>query len=376
MKKLIPGLEKEEEYIYMFLNCCKRNINKSEIDIEENSSSQLEENTLIDLLKRSFRIRKCGGIPKYIKMLAERCSTISLKYVKIDFISEKINCLIESIREGNKTFTSPHSFNIISKLRQIETNRSSKGNSSVNSPNTSMNMGKKSSNFNFNLPSNATQTVFFKRSNDIHKRLSGIDEKEEEITSRKESRKENEEDENENENEIEMNRISIRGKNSLQRQKSENLEIIREESSVTKKETKLSFNCPFTRTPETPILYDNMLSSITEIKLRKESLDNMNDCIEPKSNNLLSSVKNMIEKSKQNSVTEITPNDDTNPHLPLNSVLSRINGRKNLKVKINNNIFENHLAKKAKSEKKESEKKEEPVIKNCNSLFKKSAHLK
>jgi hypothetical protein len=373
MKKLITGLEKEEEYIYMFLNCCKRNINKSEIDIEENSCSQLEENTLIDLLKRSLRIRKCGGIPKYIKMLADRCSTISLKYVKIDFISEKINCLIESIREGNKTFTSPHSFNIISKLRQTETNRSSKGNSSVNSPNTSMNMGKKSSNFNFNLPSNATQTVFYKRCNDIHKRLSGIEEKEEEITSRKESRKENEE--NENENDIEINRISIWGKNSIQKQKSENLEIIREEKSMNKKEYKLSLNCPFTRTPETPILYDNNLSSITEIKLRKESLENMNDCIEPKNNNLLSSVKNIIEKNKQNSVTEATPNDDTNSHLPLNSFLSRINGRKNLKVKINNNIFENHLAKKAKSDKIESDKKEEPVIKNCNSLFKKSAHL-
>ena len=363
MKKLVLGFEKEEEYIYMFLNCCKRNIIKSEIDIEETSYCLLDDSSLIDLLKRSFRIRKCGGLPKYIKMLADRCSTISLKYVKIDFISDKINHFIENILEGNKTFTSPHSFNIISKLRQIETNRSSNGNSSVNSPNTSINKGKKNTSINFNLPYNATQTVFLKRSNDIQKRLSGIEEKEEEITSRKESRKENEDVENE----IDINRIAIRGKNSIHRQKSESLEIIKEEFSLKKKESKLNLNCPFNKTPETDNQLETNITAFTDTRLKKEIGDNLNnDSIEPTSNNLLSSVKNnLYEKNRQQLLSETIPNEDTNNHISLNNFLTRINGKKNLKVKITNNLFENHLAKKAKSEKIDTENKKEHGIKNC-----------
>ena len=76
----VPILSKEEQ-IKIFLNYCNRDLTKKEIDTQV--KLDLDQLTIKDLLDKSQRLRLCYGYPKIIKKLAEICSTISLKYIKL-----------------------------------------------------------------------------------------------------------------------------------------------------------------------------------------------------------------------------------------------------------------------------------------------------
>lgn len=101
-----------EEQITFFFNFCNRDIEKYEIDIEEECDK--DKLSLNDLIEKSKRIKLCYGQPKILRKLCEICSTINLKQIKLsEFLPEYILNNIKNKNEINKfyeEFNKTHSF--------------------------------------------------------------------------------------------------------------------------------------------------------------------------------------------------------------------------------------------------------------------------
>ena len=336
----IPVLdyEEENENIYMFLNICKRKIEMAEIDVDENiKNSNTPGKSLIDLLKMSTRIRKCRGLPNYIKQLAKRCSTQSLMYIKMSFPNENIEIIPfinQSIaKDLNKTYCSPYKFPLLMKSSGIEINPNS------DSKNNSFNSLYHNQNSNISGQS-LTQSVFLHGTN---KFSNSIFEKDEGNYSKKESA-------NIDNHLSDDGKNSLRTKNSGIRKNSITLEEILEEndhgkdskyiskmsiflflskgSKDSKSSCKLSINCPFSKSSDELFPVEKSVPTTN-----RNSINNFEDNLELDS--LVSCRKAVLyekRKMNENNIFKLAneiKEEDKNPHF---SWINKIEVPKTFKI--------------------------------------------
>jgi len=116
-----------EEQIAFFLNFCNRDIEKYEIDTEEEVNK--DKLSIKELLEYSKRIKLCYGYPKILKKLCDICSKINLKQIKFsEFLPDFILINLENKKDMNQfygEFNKTHSFvknkNLMSKVKGLKT---------------------------------------------------------------------------------------------------------------------------------------------------------------------------------------------------------------------------------------------------------------
>jgi hypothetical protein len=116
-----------EEQIAFFFNFCNRDIEKYEIDTEEEVDK--DKLSIKELLEYSKRIKLCYGYPKILKKLCDICSKINLKQIKLsEFLPDFILNNLKKKQDMNQfygEFNKTHSFvknkTLMSKFKGLKT---------------------------------------------------------------------------------------------------------------------------------------------------------------------------------------------------------------------------------------------------------------